>query len=92
LIPIVVPAGGVRPVDGEVSHAVTVEVASHSRQIRRSSGQALQYGHELGTASRLINSAQPRFAAHEMVLTRHLGTSRSDDHQVRMTSLIILVI
>jgi hypothetical protein len=35
-----------------------------SREIFR---EALQYGHELGTASRLINSAQPRFAAHEIV-------------------------
>jgi hypothetical protein len=42
LLPIVCQWAGVRPVNGEVSLAVTVEVAALSRQIGGSSGQALQ--------------------------------------------------
>jgi hypothetical protein len=45
----------------------------------------------IGHGTRLINSAQSRFAAYEIVPDKASRTSRSDDHQIRMASLVVIL-
>jgi hypothetical protein len=75
-------------VDGEVSLCRSPSKLARTRA--RSGdllGQALQYGHDLGTASRVIKSAEPDSRPMKSCLTRYFGSSRADDHGIRMACL-----
>jgi len=50
----------------------------------------LSIEHELGTDLGLINLKRPD-SRYMSRLTRHFGRLRADDHEIRMTSLAILV-
>jgi hypothetical protein len=54
--------------------------------------EARQYWARIGTTSGVINVSRARFAAMKSGVTRHFGRSRPDDHEIRITSLVILVI
>jgi len=66
--------------------------ADHTLAIRRPQPKLVNIGHELGTTSGVINVSRARFAALKSGVTRHFGRSRPDDHEIRITSLVILVI
>jgi hypothetical protein len=66
--------------------------ADHTLAIRRPQPTLVNIGHELGTTSGVINVSRARFAAMKSGVTRHFGRSRPDDHEIRITSLVILVI
>jgi hypothetical protein len=54
--------------------------------------EAREYWARIGHGSGVITFSGARFEAQKSRLTRHFGSSRTDDHGIRMTSLIILVI
>jgi hypothetical protein len=66
--------------------------ADHTLAIRRPQPKLVNIGHELGTTSGVINVSRARFAAMKSGVTRHFGRSRPDDHEIRITSRVILVI
>jgi hypothetical protein len=71
---------------------------SHPAQIRRANlaglfaTEACEYWARIWHGPRLINFTSPIRGPMKSCLTRHFGTSHADDHEIHMTSLVILVI